>query len=243
MIHFNFLLDGSLAELELLAEELKAVFWLAKPDYSKSLFISSNFREIWGRNVTFLYKNILNWRNCLLPENRDEIYRLTKKRNTLINPNHTQTYQIFKPDHCTQWILDRTFNVIDFDERPLFVAGIALPIRETELTGEQHKIVSDRLDQYILQFYKILFRYVSPDINTKTNFYKKISMLGKREKEVLERLLYGYTAVQIARKFQISKRTVEAHFNSLKIKLDCRNKSEIISKAIETGLIFVFLPQ
>jgi DNA-binding CsgD family transcriptional regulator len=60
----------------------------------------------------------------------------------------------------------------------------------------------------------------------------KISL---REGDCLFFLLRGKTAKEIGRLLNISHRTVEAHVEHLKVKLGCKNKSELIAKALNEG--------
>ena len=65
--------------------------------------------------------------------------------------------------------------------------------------------------------------------------------LTNRESEVLFFLIRGKTAKEIARIIGLSNRTVEKHLDRIKNKLDCANRSELIEKAIVSG-IGAFIP-
>lgn len=60
--------------------------------------------------------------------------------------------------------------------------------------------------------------------------------LSVRESECLFYLIRGKTSKEIASILNISFRTVEKHFERLKYKMNCFNRSEIIEKAICEGL-------
>lgn len=59
--------------------------------------------------------------------------------------------------------------------------------------------------------------------------------ISPRENDCLFFLLRGKTAKEIARFLNISHRTVEAHISHLKTKFQCKNKSELIAKALNKG--------
>ncbi len=59
----------------------------------------------------------------------------------------------------------------------------------------------------------------------------KNTYLSKREAECLADLFDGLSAKEIARKRNISARTVEVHIEHIKLKLKCSTKSEMINKA------------
>ena len=60
--------------------------------------------------------------------------------------------------------------------------------------------------------------------------------LTKRELDILKCLIQGYSAKETGLKLGISYRTVESYINSLKLKLRCNKKRELISLAIKLGL-------
>lgn len=60
--------------------------------------------------------------------------------------------------------------------------------------------------------------------------------LSHRESEVLFFLIRGKTAKEIARLIDLSNRTVEKHLDRIKNKLDCASRSELIEKAIVSGI-------
>ncbi len=64
-------------------------------------------------------------------------------------------------------------------------------------------------------------------------FSKKLTM---RESQCLTELIKGKTAAEIAKVLHISSRTVESHLESIKSKLNCNSKSELISKVFQTGM-------
>lgn len=65
--------------------------------------------------------------------------------------------------------------------------------------------------------------------------------LSKRETTCLFYLLRGKTAKEIAEIIFISVRTVEKHIDSIRMKLHCKTRSEIIGKAIDQGFVH-FVP-
>ncbi len=63
-----------------------------------------------------------------------------------------------------------------------------------------------------------------------THKYKKLS---KRETECAYYLIRGMTYKEIGRVLDISPRTVECHIDSMKIKLNCYKRSQLVSKILE----------
>ncbi len=64
--------------------------------------------------------------------------------------------------------------------------------------------------------------------------------LTKRELDIIKFLIYGYSAKETGLALGISYRTVESYINSLKLKMRCNKKRELISLAIKLGLLAFF---
>lgn len=63
--------------------------------------------------------------------------------------------------------------------------------------------------------------------------------LTPQETRVLKRIIYGYTSKQIAKFLTISPRTVDDYIISLKRKLSCTTKNEIIEFAIKNNIAYL----
>jgi DNA-binding CsgD family transcriptional regulator len=61
--------------------------------------------------------------------------------------------------------------------------------------------------------------------------------ITRREQEVLELLCFGYVNKQIADKLNISLYTVKAHMNSIFYKLESKNRTQAIMKAMDLNLL------
>jgi len=66
-----------------------------------------------------------------------------------------------------------------------------------------------------------------------------IDLLTRREKEVLEHLVHGYTNLEIAEKLSISDRTVETHRANINGKLGLKSRADLVRFAIDNGLLKV----
>ncbi len=63
--------------------------------------------------------------------------------------------------------------------------------------------------------------------------------LTKREVATLRYILFGYTAIRIAECLHISFKTVQGHIESIKLKLQCQTKGDIIATAVKHGLTYL----
>lgn len=66
--------------------------------------------------------------------------------------------------------------------------------------------------------------------HSSVNTQNELSILTKRENEVLGQLLRGKTAKEIGRTLNISNKTVEHHIESIRFKTKCKSRSELFDK-------------
>lgn len=67
--------------------------------------------------------------------------------------------------------------------------------------------------------------------------------LTTREIVVFKHILLGYSARQIGEKIKISPKTVESYIETIRLKLQAKNKGEIIATAIQFGLTHILYLQ
>ena len=63
------------------------------------------------------------------------------------------------------------------------------------------------------------------------------SLLTEREREVFGALIHGYTITEIAERLHLSVKTVDTHKSHIYAKLNCRRRSELVSLALQHGLL------
>lgn len=61
--------------------------------------------------------------------------------------------------------------------------------------------------------------------------------LTKRELQILELTAHGLSAKEIAQIIHIAPRTVEGYINTIRIKLQARNRAHMVAKALAARLI------
>jgi DNA-binding CsgD family transcriptional regulator len=61
--------------------------------------------------------------------------------------------------------------------------------------------------------------------------------LTNREQQVLVLVADGYSAKQIANQIGIARRTVEGHIETVRLKMRARNKTHLITQAVQAGVL------
>ncbi|MGA9875553.1 MAG: response regulator transcription factor [Solirubrobacteraceae bacterium] len=83
-------------------------------------------------------------------------------------------------------------------------------------------------------------RYVSPLLEAKLDGDRPVEEAGKltpREREVLRLIALGHTSVEIARKLELSPRTIETHRARIHRKLGLATRAELVSYALQHDLL------
>ncbi len=70
-----------------------------------------------------------------------------------------------------------------------------------------------------------------------TSFISDKELFSKREKEILQLIMNGYTSAQIAENLFISIQTVHSHRKNILFKSECKTNAELAAMAIKKGWI------
>ena len=227
------------------------VFWIRTPDYEQQLYISPSFETVWKRPCARLFEYPASWNDYLIGENVNEFVYLLKSR-VVIEENHKKNnsvlYRIRDADGQLVWIKDSHFYLINRENQLEAVAGIAQAISETQWKLELKRCCDPALSQ--VHYEEDLLYVLKKELQLKTchtdhalllsNDKNEIPyvmtrsgakvLLSKREIECLHYLAEGKAAKEIARKLDISSRTVEIHIANIKGKMKCKSSLELISQ-------------
>ncbi len=121
--------EDALAESEerfrQIAESIREVFWIAVSDYSRVLYVSPAYEEIWGGPRAALYADALTWIEAIHPDDRDAVVQSLQQ-----DEQFEAEYRIRRPDGTERWIHDRGFPLKDAAGGIYRIVGIAEDITE-----------------------------------------------------------------------------------------------------------------
>lgn len=115
-------------------------------------------------------------------------------------------------------------------------ASLIEKAEKTKISVPTHFVGTDNEDPS----YKELIGFLTKNFEVPIEYKQEASILHnltKREIMCLCYYLMGKTAAEIAQILGMSPKTASAHLYNARIKLKCKNRSELFQKAIETGLI------
>jgi len=110
-------------------------------------------------------------------------------------------------------------------------AVAALGAASSEKGIELSQPVLDKVNLMSYQFYTCFWRLMESDISTRQNF------LSNREQEILKWCARGYTKIAISERLNLSVHTVDSHVRNSMRKLDSKNITSTVVKAINLGFI------
>jgi PAS domain S-box-containing protein len=106
-----------------LTENINEVFWMVTPDFSKRLYVSPAYEQIWDRSCQSLYDQSNSWRDAIHPEDREILIGKVERES---RGEYTDVeYRIVRPDGSIRWIRDRGFPIRDAQGQVYRIAGIA----------------------------------------------------------------------------------------------------------------------
>ena len=138
-------------------------------------------------------------------------------------------------------------NVLMLDDIPLFKFFAKKFKEENRFLLDKAKENSINLHELLGENFLETCSFTIPK-----NFYQReilkniqalTSSLTRREVEVIQQILLGYSAGQTGKILCLSKRTVEHRIERIKIKLNCFSKAELIQKTKELEQIGCFEPE
>jgi DNA-binding CsgD family transcriptional regulator len=64
-----------------------------------------------------------------------------------------------------------------------------------------------------------------------------IPVLTTREQQILELVAQGLSAKEVAQEIEIAPRTVERHIDNVRLKTRARNRTHMVTLALEAGIL------
>lgn len=231
----DFISLGLIRDVELLAGKNNCVLWIRDTKYQQQLYLSSTYASLWERDCLSLYLHPETWIDTLdIAEAETFIEKLKTNRIELMH-KYTTIYCI-KTASGIKWFQDRSFQLTLSINNEKLIAGCALYIPDKETMLKENAEIDDRLDDIITNYHRILIHGLMKQEKTvPLNNTTILETLSNREIEVFKLLLRGYTMIQAAEAIHLSPRTIEGYLVSLKNKLSCNSKSELIMKALENN--------
>jgi DNA-binding CsgD family transcriptional regulator len=225
------------------------VLWVRPIDYKKQVFVSESVKNIYGFTPEQIFNKPDVWLESIQKNYKDVVYprvseRIENMRNNIADYKPI-FYEVLTPCGKHNFVKNQCYPIVSGKKLLGFYGfGEILQQEQWQALKRQHNHKNNVLAQIGNDIISLLTKDISnnyPAITIDRDF--KINqdllsssqlllweLLSLREKECFEQLLLGKTAKETARQLSISQRTVEAHILSIKNKIGCHKKIEIIGK-------------
>lgn len=134
--------------LQLIAETIQEVFWIATPQRDTMIYISPAYEKIWGRTCQSLYDSPSSFVDTIHPEDRDQVVAILNEHRLTVTP-WAATYRVVRPDGSIHWIKDQGFPVYDERGNRYLYAGVARDITERKQAEEELRQHKEHLEELV----------------------------------------------------------------------------------------------
>jgi PAS domain S-box-containing protein len=126
-----------------IAENIREVFWIFNPDFTRTLYVSPAYETVWGRSAESLYRNPKSFQEAAHPDDRARVLQVMKR---LRREEVSIEYRIIRPDGDVRWVRVRGFPVLDERGEVYRVAGVSedITLRKQEEEERARLLESER---------------------------------------------------------------------------------------------------
>lgn len=133
-------LEESEGRFRELAENIREVFWVSDPGFTRLWYVSPAFEEVWGRSRESVYREPRAFLDSVAREDRERVERALEG---LEAGKFDVEYRLVRPDGSVRWIHARGFPVPHGDEQPRRVVGIAEDVTERHEAEESQRYLAE----------------------------------------------------------------------------------------------------
>lgn len=223
----------------------KFVFWIRSADYERQLYISKTYEVIWNRPCENLYQAPESFLDTLFIEDVDRNVKIFDSR-----PNNKQTklslFRVTTPTGQVRWIKDYSFALYDENNKVVAIAGFGECIEEKDWDNLVEKPFENIIEKGMLDMFVSFTQnsYILKNTSHSTVnlfhvpceraifFDDLIVTLSERELDCLTYTMADMSAKQVARKLDISPRTVETYLSNIKVKTNSRTNLCLVGKTL-----------
>ncbi|MBA2245931.1 MAG: PAS domain-containing protein [Gemmatimonadetes bacterium] len=129
----NEALRGSEERFQLIAENIREVFWITDPVADRVVYISPAFEEIWGCSLESGFPERSAFLESVHPEDQARVIATSDR---MPRGMYEEDYRIIRPDGEIRWIHDHGFPVFDGRGEVYRIVGVAEDVTERKHAEE-----------------------------------------------------------------------------------------------------------
>ncbi|WP_075064249.1 PAS domain S-box protein [Ornatilinea apprima] len=119
-----------------LTDNINDVFWIRDYDTREILYVSPAYEPVFGRSCDSLYENRNDIFNDVHPDDQERVQRIAS-RQYQHGEFFNDQFRILRPDGSQRWLHLRSFFVVDGEQKPIRVVGVAEDITDQREAAER----------------------------------------------------------------------------------------------------------
>jgi PAS domain S-box-containing protein len=123
-----------------LTENAREVFWLTNAEFTRTLFVSSAFEDVWGEPADRILANARVWLELVHPDDRQVAEQLVVE---LQERRRTVSLRIVRRDGTLRWLRVRGFPIRDEDGRTIRIGGVTEDITAQREAEERVRFLAE----------------------------------------------------------------------------------------------------
>lgn len=108
-------------------ETMEEAFWVIRPDYSATIYISPAYARIWGRSCASAYADPRSFLEGVHPDDRGRVAAALSKQ---ARGTYDEEYRVVRPDGTERWVRSRAFALRDDTGAVVRVVGVSQDVTE-----------------------------------------------------------------------------------------------------------------
>ena len=85
-----------------LAENIREIFWMQEGGWTRTLYVSPTYEQVWGRSCQSLYEQPRSWIDSVHPDDRDVV--LTHIERQQGGTSTDTEFRVVRPDGSIRWV-------------------------------------------------------------------------------------------------------------------------------------------
>lgn len=118
-----------------LADNVREVFWVVRPDWSEFLYVNPAYEEMWGRTCESLYREPLSFLDGIHPADSEKMADWMQQQR--VDKPAFAEHRIMRSDGSIGWIWSRAFPVRDSSGEVYRVVGLSEDVTERKRAEEE----------------------------------------------------------------------------------------------------------